>query len=93
MARGAVTVDNSSNCRRLLIYGDRGIRLWPFVVICAAKRSAAGYLFVKQQWMLTMLIWLVPGVLSCIYRHKKRKLASKGNAVYENQLEAGLPLC
>jgi hypothetical protein len=41
-ARGAVTVDNSSNCRRLFIYGDRGVRLWPIAVNRTAKRSAAG---------------------------------------------------
>jgi hypothetical protein len=40
--------------------------------------------------MLTMLFWFAPGILSYIFWHKKRKLASNTNTTSENKREAAL---
>jgi hypothetical protein len=40
--------------------------------------------------MLTLLAWFVPGVLSYVYWHKKRKLAANGKVVVETKKETAL---
>lgn len=40
--------------------------------------------------MLSLLVWIVPGVLSYVYWHKKMKLAEDRKRVVENQKEPAL---
>lgn len=78
----------------LLIPGYGRIKEWAyaglFFDLIAAVYSGIAVSQTFDPLMLTMLIWFVPGILSYIYLHKKRKLDTNKKPVFENEKEAAL---
>lgn len=78
----------------LLIPGYGRIKEWAyaglFFDLIAAVYSGIAVSPTFNPLMLTMLVWFVPGILSYIYLHKKRKLDSNRKPVFENEKEAAL---
>jgi hypothetical protein len=78
----------------LLIPGYGRIKEWAyaglFFDLIAAVYSGISVAKTFDPLMLTLLIWFVPGILSYMYWHKKRKLAENKHVVPENKKEAAL---
>jgi len=78
----------------LLIPGYHRIKEWAyaglFFDLIAAVYSGIAVSKTFDPLILTMLIWFVPGILSYIYLHKKRKLDSNKKVVSENRKEDAL---
>jgi hypothetical protein len=78
----------------LLIPGYSRIKEWAyaglFFDLIAAVYSGIAVSKTFDPLILTMLIWFVPGILSYIYLHKKRKLDSNKKVVSENRKEDAL---
>lgn len=78
----------------ILIPGLNRIKEWAyaglFFDLTAAVYSGIAASKAFDPMMLTMLIWFVPGILSYVYWHKKRKLQLKGKAITENRKEPSL---
>ena len=76
----------------ILIPGFSRIKEWAyaglFFDLVAAVYSGIAVAKTFDPLMLTMLAWFVPGILSYVYWHKKRKLAFKGKLVLQNKKEA-----
>lgn len=79
-------------CIVLLIPGYGRIKEWAyaglFFDLVAAVYSGIAVSKTFNPLMLTLLFWFVPGILSYIFWHKKRKLALDKNLVSENKKEA-----
>lgn len=78
----------------LLIPGYGRIKEWAyaglFFDLIAAVYSGIALSKTFDPLMLTMLVWFVPGILSYIFWHKKRKLSLKKIVMTENRKEAAL---
>ena len=78
----------------ILIPGFKIIKEWAYAglffdlaaVIYSGIAANKGF----DPMMLTMLIWIVPGILSYIFWHKKMKLAANTEAVRQGRTEAAL---
>jgi hypothetical protein len=78
----------------ILIPGFSRVKEWAyaglFFDLLAVVYSGIAVAKAFDPLMLTMLIWIVPGVLSYIYWHKKRELAANPVAVTETKTEPAL---
>lgn len=78
----------------ILVPGFKRIKEWAyaglFFDLAAAIYSGIAVAKTFNPLMLTLLAWIVPGVLSYIYWHKKMKLASGSKPMAENKNEAAL---
>lgn len=78
----------------ILIPGFSRIKEWAYaglffdLIAVVYSGIAANKTF--DPMMLTMLIWIVPGILSYIFWHKKMKLAANTGAVRQDRTEAAL---
>ena len=80
----------------ILVPGFNRIKEWAyaglFFDLAAAVYSGIAAAKTFDPMMLTMLVWIVPGVLSYIYWHKKMRLASNKKAVVKSENEPSLSL-
>lgn len=78
----------------LLIPGYGRIKEWAyaglFFDLIAAVYSGIAVSHTFNPLMLTLLIWVIPGILSYRYWHRKIMLDSNKNLVSENEKEAAL---
>lgn len=78
----------------LFIPGLRRVKEWAyaglFFDLIAAVYSILAVSQTFDPMMLSLLVWFVAGILSYIYWHKKLKLKTNKNEVYENKKEAAL---
>ena len=80
----------------ILIPGFNRIKEWAyaglFFDLAAAVYSGIAVAKAFDPMMLTLLAWIVPGILSYVYWHKKMRLASKQEVVTETKKEPALSL-
>jgi len=78
----------------ILIPGLDRIKEWAyaglFFDLIAAVYSGIAVAKAFDPRMLVLLVWFVPGILSYVYWHKRKKLHLKGKTVAENKKEAAL---
>jgi len=78
----------------ILLPGFSRIKEWAyaglFFDLVAAVYSGIAVSKTFDPWVLTMLAWFVPGILSYVYWHKKMKLADNRKRVTEKKSEAAL---
>lgn len=78
----------------ILIPGFSRIKEWAyaglFFDLVAAVYSGIAVAKTFDPLMLTLLAWIVPGILSYVYWHKKMKLASSGKRITEKKNEPSL---
>lgn len=80
----------------ILIPGFNRIKEWAyaglFFDLAAAIYSGIAAARAFDPMMLTLLAWIVPGILSYVYWHKKMKLASNRKVVVKNEEQPALSL-
>ena len=80
----------------ILVPGFNRIKEWAyaglFFDLAAAVYSGIAVAKTFDPMMLTLLAWIVPGILSYVYWHKKMRLASKQEVVTETKKEPALSL-